>query len=74
MVKVRKASCLQTASDKEAKQVAKNKLLIAAYKLVATKKYNGLKITLAGLILYGHKACVGASPDSMLESVCCFWR
>ena len=47
------------------------KQAIAAYKLAATKKHNNLKITPAGLTLYGHKACFGASPDSMLECVCC---
>ena len=47
------------------------KQAIAAYKLAATKKHKSLKITPTGLILYSHRACFGASPDSMLECACC---
>ena len=41
----------QAASKLQATK-KQSKLLIAAYKLVATKKHNGLKITPAGLTLY----------------------
>ena len=47
------------------------RLAISACKLAATKKHEDLKITPTGLILYRHRACFGASSDSMLECACC---
>ena len=44
---------------------------IAAYKLAAMQKHDSLKITPVGLSLHHHKACFGASPDSMVECICC---
>ena len=47
------------------------KLATSAYKLAVTKKHKDLKITPTGLILYRHRACFCAFPDSMLECACC---
>ena len=47
------------------------KQAIAAYKLAAMQKHNSLKIAPVGLVLHHHKACFGASPDSMVECIYC---
>ena len=47
------------------------KQAIAAYKRAAMQKHNSLKIAPVGLVLHHHKACFGASPDSMVECIYC---
>ena len=47
------------------------KIAIDKYKSVAMQTHKRLKVTSAGLILKNQKSYFGASPDSLLQCMCC---